>query len=113
MPKNMKEQMDNSLLDKGLKLIICAFNEQKNTVRQNEWHIDVLKKIIKQNMTYYSIIVFTDRADISWIDKKQNKTYITNINYLNNKIYSIYENSSVKPYNNYKSVAGYLRRFAI
>ena len=90
-----------------------AFNDQKNPVRQNEWHIDVLKKIIKQNMTYYSIIVFTDRADISWIDKKQNKTYITNINYLNNKIYSIYENSSVKPYNNYKSVAGYLRRFAI
>ena len=67
-----------------------AFNDQKNPVRQNEWHIDVLKKIIKQNMTYYSIIVFTDRADISWIDKKQNKTYITNINYLNNKIYSIY-----------------------
>ena len=43
--------------------------------------------------------------------KEQNKTYITNTSYLNNKIHSIYESSGVKPYNNYKSVAGYLRRF--
>ena len=88
-----------------------AFNDQKNPVRQNEWHIDVLKRFIKQSMTYYSIIVFTDRANIDWIDKKQNKTYIININCLNDKIYSIYEESNVKPYNNFKSVAGYMRRF--
>lgn len=87
-------------------------NSQKNPVNQNEWHIDVLKRFIKQDMSFYSIIVFTDRANIEWIDKKQNKTYITNISYLNNIIYSIYEDSFVKPYNSYKSVAGYLRRFA-
>ena len=93
--------------------IYDIINEQKNPIKQNEWHIDVLKRFIKQNMTYYSIIVFTDRADIRWIDKEQNKTYITNISYLNNKIYSIYESSNIKPYNNYKSVAGYLRRFVV
>ena len=87
-------------------------NSQKNPVNQNEWHIDVLQRFIKQDMSFYSIIVFTDRANIEWIDKKQNKTYITNISYLNNIIYSIYEDSFVKPYNSYKSVAGYLRRFA-
>lgn len=90
-----------------------SFNDQKNPIKQNEWHIDVLKRFIKQNMTYYSIIVFTDRSDISWIDKEQNKTYITNVNYLNSKIYSIYESSGVKSYSNYKSVAGYLRRFVV
>ena len=87
-------------------------NSQTNPVNQHEWHIDVLQRFIKQDMSFYSIIVFTDRANIEWIDKKQNKTYITNISYLNNIIYSIYEDSFVKPYNSYKSVAGYLRRFA-
>ena len=91
--------------------IYDIINEQKNPIKQNEWHIDVLKRFIKQSMTYYSIIVFTDRAEIDWLDKEQNKTYITNTSYLNNKIHSIYESSGVKPYNDYKSVAGYLRRF--
>ena len=90
-----------------------SINEQKNPVRQNEWHIDVLKKFIKQNMSFYSLIVFTDRADIGWLDKKQNRSYITNIDNLSNLIYSIYESSNVILYGNYKSVAGYLRKFAI
>jgi hypothetical protein len=100
-------------VEKWYSQIYDIINEQKNPIKQNERHIDVLKRFIKQNMTYYSIIVFTDRSDISWIDKEQNKTYITNINYLNSKIYSIYESSDVKSYSNYKSVAGYLRRFVV
>lgn len=85
--------------------------EQKNPVKQNEWHIEVLKRFIRQNMTFYSIIVFTDRADIGWLDKKQHLTTITHINNLNNTIYNIYQNSDVKKYSNYKSVAGNLRKY--
>lgn len=93
--------------------IYNIIHDKKNPIKQNEWYIDVLKRIIKRNMTYFSIIVFIDRAEIDWLDKEQNKTYITNISFLNNKIHSIYENSMVKSYNNYKSMAGYLRRFTI
>lgn len=89
-----------------------TINEQKNPVKQNEWHIDVLKRFVKYNMKFYSIIVFTDRADIGWLDKKQNMTYITNVNNLNNVIYNIYESTKVIPYGNYKSVAGNLRKYA-
>jgi hypothetical protein len=93
--------------------IYDIINNQKNPIKQNEWHVDVLKRFIRQGMTFYSIIVFTDRANIEWLDKKQNKTYITNIDNLNNVIYSIYEITNIKSYGNYKSVAGYLRRFVM
>lgn len=88
-------------------------NEQKNPIKQNEWHIDVLKRFIRQNMTFYSIIVFTNRANIEWLDKKQNRSYITNIDNLNNVIQSVYKSANIMVYSNYKSVAGYLRRFTI
>lgn len=93
--------------------IYDIINDQKNPIKQNEWHIDVLRRFIKQNMTYYSMVVFTDRAEIGRLDKVQNKTHIIKANQLNSKIHSIYEDSDVKSYNNYKSVAGYLRRFIV
>lgn len=89
-----------------------TINDQKNPVKQNEWHVDVVKRFIRQSMIFHSIVVFTDRADIGWLDKKQNRTYITNIDNLNNVIYNIYESTKVIPYGNYKSVAGNLRKYA-
>ena len=89
-----------------------TINDQKNPVKQNEWHVDVVKRFIRQSMIFHSIIVFTDRADIGWLDKKQNRTYITNIDNLNNVIYNIYESTKVIPYGNYKSIAGNLRKYA-
>ena len=35
MPKTNKEQKDQSLLDKGFKIILCAFNEQKKEYSKN------------------------------------------------------------------------------
>ena len=89
-----------------------TINNQKNPVKQNEWHVDVVKRFIRQSMIFHSIVVFTDRADIGWLDKKQNRTYITNIDNLNNVIYNIYESTKVIPYGNYKSIAGNLRKYA-
>lgn len=89
-----------------------TINGQKNPVKQNEWHVDVVKRFIRQSMIFHSIVVFTDRADIRWLDKKQNRTYITNIDNLNNVIYNIYESTKVIPYGNYKSIAGNLRKYA-
>ena len=46
MPKNVfKEQLNESLLDKGLKIIISAFNEQKDEYNNN---ISLLKSEIKK-----------------------------------------------------------------
>ena len=46
MPKNVfKEQLNDSLLDKGLKIIISAFNEQKDEYNNN---ISLLKSEIKK-----------------------------------------------------------------
>ena len=53
MPKNMKEQMDNSLLDKGLKIIICAFNEQKKEYSKNILQLESeVKKLKEENFIY-------------------------------------------------------------
>jgi hypothetical protein len=53
MPKNMKEQMDNSLLDKGLKIIICAFNEQKKEYSNNILQLESeVKKLKEENFIY-------------------------------------------------------------
>ena len=88
-------------------------NEQKNPVKQNEWHIETLKRFIKQKMNFYSIIVFTDRADISELNENYNNTYIINAEDIKYEIYKIYKNSNASLYRDYKNVAKYLRRFEV
>lgn len=86
-------------------------NKQKNPIKQNEWHVDYLKRFIKQNIGFYSIIVFTNRSDLSYLDSHYGNSYVVNINQLINLLYTIYKNSNVIPYNNYKRIAGYLKGF--
>ena len=53
MPKNIKEQIDQSLLDKGLKIIICAFNEQKKEYSKNILQLESeIKKLKEENFIY-------------------------------------------------------------
>ena len=53
MPKNLKQQLDNSLLDKGLKIIICAFNEQKKEYSKNILQLESeIKKLKEENFIY-------------------------------------------------------------
>ena len=42
---------------------------------------------------------------------KHSNSYIVNTNQLINLLYTIYNNSNVIPYNNYKRIAGYLKGF--
>ena len=53
MPKNNNEQNDQSLLDKGLKIIICAFNEQKKEYSKNILELETeIKKLKEENYIY-------------------------------------------------------------
>ena len=88
-------------------------NIQKNPIKQNEWHIDVLKRIIKRNISYYSIIAFTDRANLNMLMRCYNDSYITSINNLYSLINEIYETSNARIISNYKSIADSLRKFEI
>ena len=40
MPKNSKDQNDQSLLDKGMKIILCAFNQQKKEYSKNIFELE-------------------------------------------------------------------------
>lgn len=88
-------------------------NEQKNPVKQNEWHIEILKRFIKQKINFYSIIAFTDGADISKLNEHYNNSYIINDEDIRQEIYNIYKKSKVSIYRDYKNLARYLRRFAV
>ena len=53
MPKNDKEQKDQSLLDKGFKIILCAFNEQKKEYSKNILQLESeIKKLKEENYIY-------------------------------------------------------------
>lgn len=53
MPKINNEQNDQSLLDKGLKIIICAFNEQKKEYSKNIIDLESeIKKLKEENYIY-------------------------------------------------------------
>ena len=53
MPKNIKDQIEQSLLDKGLKIIICAFNEQKKEYSKNILQLESeIKKLKEENFIY-------------------------------------------------------------
>ena len=53
MPKNNKEQKDQSLLDKGFKIILCAFNEQKKEYSKNIVQLESeIKKLKEENYIY-------------------------------------------------------------
>ena len=53
MRKNNKEQKDQSLLDKGFKIILCAFNEQKKEYSKNILQLELeIKKLKEENYIY-------------------------------------------------------------
>ena len=53
MRKNNKEQKDQSLLDKGFKIILCAFNEQKKEYSKNILQLESeIKKLKEENYIY-------------------------------------------------------------
>ena len=86
-------------------------NKQKNPLKQNEWHIEVLKRFIKQNINFYSIVVFTRRSDLSYLSNHYNKSYLINTDQLKDLIYAIFNNNNSVPYNGYKRIAGYLKGY--
>ena len=53
MPKNNNSQLEQNLLDKGLKIIICAFNEQKKEYSKNILQLESeVKKLKEENNIY-------------------------------------------------------------
>ena len=53
MPKNNNSQLEQNLLDKGLKIIICAFNEQKKEYSKNILQLESeIKKLKEENNIY-------------------------------------------------------------
>ena len=53
MPKSNNGAFEQSLLDKGLKIIICAFNEQKKEYSQNISQLETeIKKLKEENYIY-------------------------------------------------------------
>lgn len=98
--------------DEWHSIIYDSDNIHKNPIKQNEWHIDVLRRNIRRYINYCSIVVFTDRADISNLRHRYNNTFITNTNNLYSLIYKIYETSDAKIFNDYKIIAEQLRMFA-
>ena len=53
MPKNNNEQNEQTLLDRGLKIIICAFNEQKKEYSKNILQLETeIKKLKEENFIY-------------------------------------------------------------
>ena len=53
MPKNSKDQNDQSLLDKGMKIILCAFNQQKKEYSKNIFELETeIKKLKEENYIY-------------------------------------------------------------
>jgi len=53
MPKNNNTQLEQNLLDKGLKIIICAFNEQKKEYSKNILQLESeVKKLKEENNIY-------------------------------------------------------------
>ena len=53
MRKNNKEQKEQSLLDKGFKIILCAFNEQKKEYSKNILQLELeIKKLKEENYIY-------------------------------------------------------------
>ena len=53
MPKSNNGPIEQSLLDKGLKIIICAFNEQKKEYSQNISQLETeIKKLKEKNYIY-------------------------------------------------------------
>lgn len=65
-----------------------------NPVKQNNLHIENLKKIVGNAFPIYSIIVFSERCTLKDVNVHLPNVYITNINYVNAILSGIMINTS-------------------